>query len=190
MNDKLSHDDIFQIAKIHKEELKNSGFLGQCSIKFISFFYKKVSIYKSSIILVKKNNQGKVIGFCFFSENINEYYQKFFKRNLLRMFFYISIYVPFVKSYFRIKRQKPLLKHEVELVQIAVDSKYQGRGLAIELIKRGERELIKEGIFEYYLQVYNFNKKALRLYKKMGFNIIDKFEVNNKGKYLMKKNLR
>ena len=190
MNNKLSHEDILQIAKIHKKELKNSGFLGQCSIKFISFFYEKVSIYDSSIILVKKNNQGKVIGFCFFSKNINKYYKKFFKRNLLRTVFYISIYIPFIRSYFRIKNLKRSHNHKIELVQIAVDSKCQGRGIATELIKRGERELLKEGIFEYYLQVYNFNKKALRLYKKIGFDIIEKFEVNNKMKYLMKKSLK
>ncbi len=186
---RLNKNDFNEIARIHKKELKDSGFLGQCSIKFISFFYEKVSIYNSSIILVEKNNKGKVIGFCFFSKNINEYYKRFFKQNFFIIPFYKSIYIPLI-FYFKREKKRIANIHRVELVQIAVNSKYQGRGIAKELIKRGERELLKEGIFEYYLQVYNFNKNALRLYKKIGFNIIEKFEVNNKMKYLMKKSLK
>jgi ribosomal protein S18 acetylase RimI-like enzyme len=68
-----------------------------------------------------------------------------------------------------------------------VDSKYQGKGIATALIKKGERELLKKGISQYYLQVFVYNEKAIRLYKKIGFDIIDKFNVNNKEKYLMKK---
>jgi len=50
---KLNKKDFNSIAKIHKKELKDSGFLGQCSIKFISFFYKKVIKYNSTILLVE-----------------------------------------------------------------------------------------------------------------------------------------
>jgi len=186
---RLNKNDFNEIATIHKSNLKNSGFLGQCSIKFISFFYEKVSIYKSSIMLVEKNNQGKVIGFCFFSEKIDEYYKKFFFQNFLEIIFYTSIYFP-LTSHFRRKKKLTKHIHKVELVQIAVDSRYQGKRIGAELIKKGENILLKKGISQYYLQVFAENNIAIKLYQKIGFYIIGEFEVNNREKYLMKKSLK
>ena len=97
------HLDYIQIAQIHKRMLKNSGFLSECNVKFICLFYKKISIYKSSIILTEKNltPKSQVKGFIFVSLESDKYFKKFLFNNLHWIIINPSTYYPVIKSLIR-----------------------------------------------------------------------------------------
>ena len=61
------------------------------------------------------------------------------------------------------------------LTMLAVHSDHRGKGVARELIRRAEVELVGMGFNSLVLEVYVNNDKALFLYKSCGFHVIDSF---------------
>lgn len=191
MKELLIKEDFSKIARIHKCNLEHSGFLSECSLRFISLFYKKIDSYDSTILLIDKDNDRNVKGFTFCTTNKEEYYQRFFIENLVHVIRYPSVYYPFIKALYQKKNRKEKFKPYLsELVHIAIDSKWHGQGVGQALIKKAEEEFISRGTYEYYLQVFSDNVKAIRLYKFLNFNIVQNILVNGREKYLMRKELR
>lgn len=190
LNPLLRKEDFSKIASIHKYNLGHTGFISDCSIKFISLFYGEISNYNSTILIIDKDNNLNVKGFIFCTTNKEEYYQRFFLENLFHIILYPSVYYPFIKAFFRKKKIHDKFKpYHNELVHIATDSKCQGQGVGQKMIKKAEQELISRGVYEYYLQVFSDNDKAIRLYKFLNFEIVQNILVNGKEKYLMRKEL-
>ena len=63
---------------------------------------------------------------------------------------------------------------EVEILKIAVHPKYQSQGIGTDLIKKAIGHYPDVSVM--FLEVAIDNKKAIRLYKKMGFKIVGKRE--------------
>ena len=92
-------------------------------------------------------------------------------------------------------REKPK-KGTCHISVIAVLEKSRGKGIATMLLDHGRQIALANGFRKYTLNVDAANKKAYRLYKKMGFelekkhhNLIAKWILDEKEWYFMSQNL-
>lgn len=186
----LSSSEYLQIACIHKKMLKNSGFLSDCTIKFINNFYKQVHQFSSSIIIIDKlDNSDIITGFALLSTDSNNFFNKFIFKNLFLIIGNPINLFAFIKALMRKTIKKKLFLYNIELVHIAVDKDFQGKGIAKKIISELEAYLIKMNIKEYYLQVFDNNLIAKNLYIKNKFEILTSFKYGKRKKLLMKKNI-
>ena len=58
------------------------------------------------------------------------------------------------------------------VISLAVDPKYRRRGLGALLLRSLERKFKESGIFRVFLEVSEWNKVAINLYKKLGYKVI------------------
>lgn len=181
-------NEFRQIANIHKEELNNQGFLSKCSVKFLTIFYRWMSKDKESfVIIILEENKNEVLGFIFCVEKAKRYYKKFFYHNFIKILFLPKDIFNILKSFK--KKRINLNIYKAELTQIAIKNSFQGKGFAKKLIQEAEKEFIKRGIKEYYLQVDKDNLKAINLYKNKGFKEITHQEENSFEKIIMNKRI-
>lgn len=180
-----NENEFRQIAEIQKTELKETGFLSNCSIRFLILFYTWMSLDKNSFVSIYEENDGTVSGFVFCVGERKRYYKRFFYKKLFNLIFYPREIVNILISI--LKKKIKFIEYDAELTQIAVKSSFQGKGIASKLIEAAEKEFIKRGIFEYYLQVEENNINAVNLYKKFQFIIVDENKNDKIKKYLMKK---
>ena len=82
------------------------------------------------------------------------------------------------------------------VVVIAVLEKARGEGIATILLKQGRKIALANGLNKYTLNVDAANKKAYRLYQKMGFkiekkyhNLIARWILDEKEWYFMSQNI-
>ena len=66
------------------------------------------------------------------------------------------------------------LDQEVEILTLAIDPPYQGKGYAQNLLKDSFAELKQQGLTQAVLEVAVDNGAALCLYQKMGFMEVGK----------------
>ena len=193
----LDESKFEQIAKIQKSELeyRDSVFLSECSIKFISLFYKKVIHYNSTIFCVDETQQNEIKGFVFCTTNGQGYFRNFFNETKLQLICYPSIYISLFKALLRRVGSKLLdYKHKTynyncEIVYMAVKRQYQEQGVGKKLINLAEREFVKRGINKYFLEVFSGNNRAIKFYKTSGFVIVQSFKRGNMKKLIMYKDL-
>lgn len=194
MSIELENKHFDQIAKIHKEMLRDSGFLSYCSQEFISFFYKKIYLDNLNHILVELDEGNDVRGFVFFTEDKDSYIKKFLINNFIKILKYPNSYFPIVKSVvFKLlfsRSKNSLPDYNVEIAQIAVNHEHQGKGIGKKLIIQLEEFLKIRNINEYFLQVYEKNNRAVELYKKSGFVYFFQYNDSKGTKILMKKKIR
>lgn len=182
-------EDFLDLAVIHKNELKNGGFVSRCGINFIKFFYEKISKYDSSVLLIDKYENGKVAGFIFCTTDHNEFYTRFLKENFFAVFRFRNLFFSLIRTAFKKIFSPPLPDYNAELVNVAVRSDDQGKGIAKLLIDEAEKILKKSRVYEYYLQVFEDNTNAVNLYNKIGFHIAKKIKIKDRQKLIMKKNI-
>lgn len=181
-----SPKDFLQIAHIHKKMLSGTGFLSECSEKFIARFYKYIINFDSSLLFIVRKESKDIVGFVFLTTERTKYYSRFLFNNLFSIIFYPSSFIPFLNAIVRKSKHKDIIKYDVELVHIAIDESSLGKGLGKLLINKGLKELHKKNITALYLQVYADNTAALALYKKMGFKIIGTVKSYERIKLIMK----
>jgi len=58
------------------------------------------------------------------------------------------------------------------VISLAVDPKYRRRGLGALLLRSLERKFKESGIFRVFLEVSEWNKVAINLYKKLSYKVI------------------
>lgn len=62
---------------------------------------------------------------------------------------------------------------------IVVDEKYRGKGIATKLFEKIEDVAQKEKIDSIELEVFSFNKEAIKFYEKLGFSVkTSRYELN------------
>lgn len=61
---------------------------------------------------------------------------------------------------------------EGELLMVAVDPAYQGRGIARQLLREGESQIRWHGVTKIHLEVASKNSVAIALYHKLGYEVV------------------
>lgn len=74
---------------------------------------------------------------------------------------------------------KKLDEEKCELKSLYLLQKYQGKGLGFRLLKTAILKAQKKGYKEMYLDTLSTSKKAISLYKQIGFTITKRYNSNN-----------
>ena len=171
-------DDIFEVASIHKQQFP-THFLGKYSVRLLAAYYE--AFLDNSVFLVSKD-KGKVNGFVVGgpASDLSSARRDFLTQNkvlyitetILRPNTYWGVFTR-LKSVMRSMQQtndSNSVADEHLILSIAVDKSYMGKGIAQELCRAFE-ESIKPDASGYGLYVRSDNKRAIKFYEKMGFNI-------------------
>lgn len=188
---KLAH--IKRAVAIHQEALPED-FLPSLGTSFLSTLYQGL-IGKRGIFGFVALEKGEVIGFVLGTEDMD----KFLKVGLLSNFIKLSLLL-----FLQILKKPTILKNifetffyshkesgpKAELVVIALDEAYRGRGLGKTLVVVLEKEMKKRKIKEYKLTVTKRNSKAIAFYNRLGFEKKSEFRLYDKKWFVLLKNIK
>lgn len=175
---KVNYQDLWQIAKIHKEQFKDH-YLGNFSENLLFRFYK--SFYEDKEIIFIVFDQDNIInGFIVGGElrKINKASSNFIKNNIplysWEIFCRPSTWLKSLQKLTNVIFKKKPLEESLDytmdytLLSIAVSNEGKGRGVASNLIDKFD-EFLREKTNEYFLSVHDNNARALAFYRKKGF---------------------
>ena len=179
--------DALEVAKTHKEEIKN-GFLSSFNTFFLRKFYEAIFSSKHSFCVVAKEGAA-VIGFVSGVSNINYFYKYFFRKHF---FIFVPVFLPkifnrsFVKKVFEsvFYPQKTKGFPEPELLTFAVKREYQGRGIGKGLLRQLIEEFKKRQIRVFKVLVGS-EMNSVGFYKKNGFQVVKEINLHGDEKSLV-----
>lgn len=165
-------EDALRIAQIHKNEI-HLGFLSTLHISFLKNLYEAIILSPYSFCVVARDN-GAVIGFISGATSIGGLYRYFFKK------YFFSSLLPLLKkvgSLSFIKRSIENLLYPVkesdlppaELLTMAVDRNFQGKGVASTIFADFLSEMRKRNILTFRALVGEELAPAISFYEKNGF---------------------
>ncbi len=188
----LNKSELNDVVNLHVNALKEST-LNQFGENFLKAIYEVMLKDKDCVFLVIKKDK-KIIGYAVATKNTPKMYHKIIKSKFLvliweglkRMIINPKL-LPKVLDYFFEKHPKPVSQAELQF--IAINSKYQGRGLGTRLISELDRQFRKMGISAYKVGTWASNKQSNSFYKKLKFNFFypDKILGEEFNFYLSKK---
>lgn len=173
--------DAMKIAAMHKKEI-SGGFLSSLPVLFLEKIY--LSIIERDICVVAKE-KDELVGFVAGTKNIKMLYGYFSKK-----YFFYSIFV-FLPKLFNIRKVLEdvfyIKKEEIsaELLTIAVDKNFQGKGIAKEMFDFFAREMSRRGVKEFKVVVGEKLKPAIGFYERVGFKFLRETEVHKGQKSLI-----
>ena len=179
---RLGVRDAKTIAKIHASALKDD-FLPSLGINFLTIFYKGLYAIKGVSIFGSKRGT-RITGFIVGTDDMSGLFKKILKNNFLTLSWFLFLTV-IRKPALIIKIAETFLYPgkeagpKAELVVIAIQKNYQGKGLGKSLVKELEREFRKNKVKEYKLTVHA-DKKAVRFYEKLKYKRIGEFMLYGK----------
>jgi len=175
-------EDSVQIAEIHKKEI-NQGFLSELGDAFLAEFYRAI-IQSPGGFCVVAEDEERVIGFISGCERIGGFYKFFFKTHTVKA---LRILLPKVFNVGRVKKifetlfypRKEKNMPSAELLTIAVESAYQGKGIARPLFGAFVEEMKRRGVVEFKVLVGESLPRAIAFYEKLGFVFHSKTEIHS-----------
>lgn len=184
--------DYIPLQKKHTQEVAglhitgiSTGFISSLGIDFVTSLYEAIAQSKSSFGFVAEENDS-VIGFIAFTTNLNKLYKAVILRKGLHFVFLLGgkiLSLKRIKNVFETlfypSRIKKMDLPSAELLSIVIAEKEQGKGLAIQLLKKAFEECQKRGIESVKVMVSADNENANRLYQKCGFERAG--QINNHG---------
>lgn len=171
-------------------------FLTLLGSRFLRSFYKYYCNHPDAIFLLAKDNKNGLIGGLVAGGA--PYVRAHFMRKYIPMYLPVILY----KSLMNSKVRKRLMEHTANavsslskkigiaknrnqapdneyydpssssLLSICTHSEYRGKGAAAALMEAFKEESEKRGYHSMRLSVHNNNVAAIKLYKKMGWNIV------------------
>lgn len=173
---KMELRDIPEVAKIHKTALSDE-FLPSLGEDFLRRLHEE--FLKSGGFGFVEDQQRNVVGFITACQNFGKIFLSIFFNKWLEFSFLlfkkiltdpkIALYTFNVLLYPLLEKKKP--SPAAELVVIAIESTWQGKGLGTKLIEAIENEMFHQGINEYKVTVTKRNAVANQFYLKLGFKL-------------------
>lgn len=181
----FSKEDIKQAVNIQIREI-NQGFLSSLGEKPLGLIFDHIAESRWGImVLAKDETSGRVVGYVLGTLNSGRLYRDFFARKLPAALFY---FLPRLLSFRRMKKaietlfypakKQPELLPAAELLDLAVDSAYQGTGAAGELFSNLADEFNKKGITSFKIPTAESLTRAHRFYEKMGAEKAGSFQLH------------
>lgn len=184
----IREENIKDVARIHLESLPED-FLPSLGIDFLTkIFYQNTLNSSFSITFVKIIN-GQIAGFLTLA-----YKSNLFLKNVIFKNFYRTIVI-FLKKilsnpYFLKEcldvfsqvflKEKQKYKELPEIVVIAVEKKFRGKGVGQELVNYVKEHLKNKGFTKLIVKTLTSNLPAVKLYEKTGGKIQE--EIIRAGK--------
>lgn len=188
----LIPQDANHVALIHTGALKGD-FLPSLGFNFLSTFYSGV-LGKPGVYGFGYKDKGQVIGFVVGTSDSSIFFHLALKAKFLEVSFYLllqllkkpSLIKNVLETFLYTSKDKG---PKAELVVIAVENSWQGRGIGRKLTEALEEAFSREGIKEYKLTVHA-DKKAVQFYEHLKYNRISEFSLYGKLWYVFSKKLK
>lgn len=187
----LTDLDVPDIARIHYEALKGD-FLPSLGIDFLKSFYEGI-IEKPGVYAFGFFQGTKLQGFVIGSNNSKDFFSQALKSRFLKLALLLLIQIikkptlikKIIESYFYPGKT---LGPKAELVVIAINKHFRGKGAGKFLVKALEKAFKKNGVTKYKLTVYA-DKAAVGFYEHLGYNRLSSFQLYGKMWYAYEKKL-
>lgn len=172
----LENNYISDVARIHKQEL--SGFLPELGIDFLSEFYK-TGLSIDEIFIFIDEDFGTVKGFvCNITEAEGLYKAIIFRSPIKFFLLFLKYFITHpqkIIKFLKIFAYPGFAEGGAELLSIAVDRKFQRKGIGRKLFRKSRQEFIKRGITKFRIGVYD-RLSANEFYHKMDCRRVKSFD--------------
>lgn len=180
-----------QVAKIHQKALAGD-FLPSLGFAFLKTFYEGI-IGKPGVYGFAYEEDEKILGFVVGTSDSKIFFSQALRARFIKLSFLLLIQLikrpqiikNILETFFYPKKDTG---PKAELFVIAVDRKFQGKGVGRELVEALENAFRKDGINRYKLAVYA-NKKAVGFYEHLGYSRISNFRLYGKMWYVYAKEI-
>lgn len=179
---KLSKKEINRYAKIASESfLKDPVYKYCCKNEFIRkrfiyyIMYSRINASnKSDIIITDKDRHG----LCIWRDYKKSYTAKdmLFCRKSFGILIYFPILIKLLKMFKNVNTAEIYPENTLLIEPVFVDKKFQGQGIAKQMILQSANDLIKKG---YNLGLETQNHENIKKYEKIGFDLIFKQPIAN-----------
>ena len=164
--------DYAQVASLH-ERCITEGFLSELGAPFLNILYSSMG-NSAGVFCITANCDGRVVGFISGAADIKNFHKEFFRKNLFKAG--IAVFPKLFRKGFIKKIIDDLFYpsknvHEpaiAELMSIAVDAEYRGKGISEKLFLAFKDELRSHGIKRFKVICGAGLSAACRFYEKSG----------------------
>ncbi len=173
--------DADTAATLHAAGI-SEGFLSLLGTGFLSLLYRRIRLHPSSFLLVGEG-RNTTVGFIAGSTDVGGLYRSFLRRDGLVAA--LRALGPLVSGW---RRVLETLRHrtpgangpgqEAELLSVAVDPAWEGRGVARLLVAAFLDEVVARGCRTSHVVVGAANERAIHLYRGAGFVTVMRFELH------------
>lgn len=173
-------------ARMHIDSIR-SGFLSSLGAGFLSEFYMCLSRSGYGTCFICKD-ADRIIGFVAGTTDLSRFQNEFIRKRFFRVMktpgflkkvFSIRVLYGIFEDLFYARRKKI---PETELISIAVDSEYRGKGVGQLLMETFLREMIQKKVDTIKVIVGEDNQAAKSFYERHGFEHKEK-TVIHKGMF-------
>lgn len=187
----LTYANIDEIAKIHLKALEGD-FLPSLGINFLKTFYEGV-LGKRGVYGFGVFEGDKLWGFVIGTKDSRKFFPEVFRSRFLKLS--VLVFVQLLKKPNLIKKIVETFSYtskakgsKAELVVIAVDKRFQGKGSGKILVQALEKAFKADGIRKYKLTVHA-DKKSVGFYEHLKFTRTSSFNLYDKMWYVYEKHL-
>lgn len=172
--------DAAAAAALHLGGISD-GFLSLLGTDFLQRLYRRISLHPSAFLLVA-DLDGHTVGFIAGATDVPGLYRSFVARDGAAAVF--GAIRPLVRGW---RRALETLRHgspagrasaATELLSVAVDPSWQGRGAARQLVAAFLGEVVIRGGRSAQVVVGADNRRAVALYQRAGFVVAERFELH------------
>ena len=162
--------DARDAARLHADQI-GEGFLSSLGLRFLTLLYRRIVAWPRSFLLVAEEG-GAVVGQAAATEHVGGLYRQFLLRDGLVAG---ALAAPRLLRRWRSTLETlryPSGEEELppaELLAVAVDSEWRGRGIGRALVLAANEELARRGVPNARVVVAASNAPALALYRSSGF---------------------
>ena len=187
--------DAAAAARLHAEQI-SQGFLSLLGPRFLRHLYRRISLDPSSFLIIVEDAAGIVVedaaggasgpavGFVAGSTDVPGLYRSFLWRDGI-----MAAPPALGHLVFHWRRVVETLRHGTssdgsgtgrgaELLAIAVDHGFQGKGRGQTLVTAFLAEVARRGIHAAHVVVGADNRGAVALYERAGFVAVERFELH------------
>lgn len=174
--------DSGDAAKLHAEQI-SEGFLPSLGTSFMTRLYRRIVLFHGSFLLMAETRTSRqTVGFIAGATDVGALYKKFLVRDgvvasieaaprLLKAW-------PRALETLRHGTDNSDSQHGAELLAVAVDPAWRGRGIGDDLVDAFVSHARSRGAERSYVVVGADNRTAISLYKRAGFETTDEFEMH------------
>lgn len=187
----LSSLNVSEIAEIHLKALEGD-FLPSLGFNFLKTFYSGI-VGKKEVYAFGVFEDDKLQGFVIGAMDSKKFFLAAFKANVLK--FTLLLLFQLLKKPALFKNTFETLLYpnktsgpKAELVVIAINKSFQGKGAGKNLVKILEKEFRERRVTRYKLTVHA-DKGAVGFYEHLGYQRISSFHLYGKMWYQYEKKL-
>lgn len=170
--------DAAAAAKLHSSEI-SSGFLSALGPSFLRRLYARIAACEGSFLLVAECS-GETVGFLGGSVDVSRLYRTFLRRDavLAAAGAPLELLRSWRRAFETLGHRREAVASEAELLAVAVDPRWRGRGFGHMLVERFVEETLSRGATSATVVVGSENRAAISLYRAAGFEIERSYELH------------